>query len=190
MELRGLKPSNNRFLSRRCYSIGGPLRSLCLSSAKRRQIEQSFVHGFESLSFLKNWCNSTPRWNRHTLESSILLGHRPYFFIVHLLSITNWAVQKSRDWFVLELPNFTRTSMPTYPMATPAGYDVISYFRSAVIEVQKTAENAATNGFEANFSSVAFCLPHHLVGFLFSLVCQRFSCCFLCEHGRRVVQHC
>ena len=47
-----------------------------------------------------------------------------------------------------------------------AGYDVTSYFQSAFIEVRKTAENAASDGFGSNFSGAAFCLPHQLVGFL------------------------
>ena len=46
------------------------------------------------------------------------------------------------------------------------GYDVISYFRS---KFEKTAENAASDGFESNCSGVAFCLPHQLVGVLFFL---------------------
>ena len=46
------------------------------------------------------------------------------------------------------------------------GYDVTSYFHQSS---QKTAANAACDGFGSNFSGAAFCLPHQLVGFLFSL---------------------
>ena len=46
------------------------------------------------------------------------------------------------------------------------GYDVTSYFRSAFTEVQKAAENAASDGIGSNFSDAAFCLPHQLVGIL------------------------
>ena len=35
-------------------------------------------------------------------------------------------------------------------------HDVTSYFRSVFIEVRKTAENAASDGFESNFSGAAF----------------------------------
>ena len=33
---------------------------------------------------------------------------------------------------------------------------------------RKTAENAASDGFESNSSGAAFCLPHQLVGVLLS----------------------
>ena len=44
-----------------------------------------------------------------------------------------------------------------------AGYDITSYFRSAFIEVRKTAENSASHVFRSNFSGMAFYLPHQLV---------------------------
>ena len=46
------------------------------------------------------------------------------------------------------------------------GCDVTSYFRSAFIEIRKTAANAAFDGFGSNFCGAAFCLPHQLVGIL------------------------
>ena len=46
------------------------------------------------------------------------------------------------------------------------GYDVTRNFRSAFIEVRKTAQNAAFDGFGSKFSGAAFCLLHQLVGFL------------------------
>ena len=45
-------------------------------------------------------------------------------------------------------------------------YHVTSFFRLAFIEVRKTVENAASYDFLSNFSGVAFCLPHQLVGIL------------------------
>ena len=53
-----------------------------------------------------------------------------------------------------------------------AGYDVTSYFRSAFIEVRKTVENAASDGFGSNVSGAAFCLPHQLVRFLLLLTVE------------------
>ena len=50
------------------------------------------------------------------------------------------------------------------------GYDVISYFRLALLEVRKTAANAATNGFWSNFSGAAFCLSHQLMDLLLIFV--------------------
>ena len=47
-----------------------------------------------------------------------------------------------------------------------ARYDVTSHVQSAFIEVRKTAENAASDGFGSNLSGTAFCLPHQMVGFL------------------------
>ena len=44
---------------------------------------------------------------------------------------------------------------------------LFSYFRLEVIEVRKTVENAASDGFRLNCSCAAFCLPHQLVGFFF-----------------------
>ena len=41
-------------------------------------------------------------------------------------------------------------------------YDVTDYFRSAFIEVRKTAENAATDGFGSNFNGAAFCLAQSI----------------------------
>ena len=46
------------------------------------------------------------------------------------------------------------------------GYDVTRYFRSAFVEVRKTAENVASGGFVSNFSGAAFCLPCQLVDIL------------------------
>ena len=43
-------------------------------------------------------------------------------------------------------------------------YDVTGYFWSAFMEVWKTAENAASDGFYSNFNGTAFCLPHQMVG--------------------------
>ena len=57
------------------------------------------------------------------------------------------------------------------------GYDVISYFRSAFTEVQKTAENADSDGFGSNFSGAALCLPHRLVGILFVNIIYRDGIC-------------
>ena len=37
------------------------------------------------------------------------------------------------------------------------------------LKLKKTAQNAASNGFGSKFSGAAFCLPHQLVGFLFSI---------------------
>ena len=48
-----------------------------------------------------------------------------------------------------------------------AGYDATSYFRSEVIKVRKTAENAAYNGFGMNFSGAAFCLAQPIGEFFF-----------------------
>ena len=41
---------------------------------------------------------------------------------------------------------------------TYTGYDAISYFRSAFIDVRKTEENFASDGFGSNFIGAAFCL--------------------------------
>ena len=57
---------------------------------------------------------------------------------------------------------------PTQQPHRITGYDVTRYYRSAFIEVRQTAENAASDGFGSNFSGAAFCLPHQLVGILFS----------------------
>ena len=58
-------------------------------------------------------------------------------------------------------------SMPT-ESNRHIGYVVISYFRSALIEVPKTAENAASDAVGSHFfGGAAFCLPHQLVGVLF-----------------------
>ena len=46
------------------------------------------------------------------------------------------------------------------------GYDDISYFWSAFIEVENMAENAVSDGFVSNFSGAAFFLPNQPVGFL------------------------
>ena len=49
------------------------------------------------------------------------------------------------------------------------GYAITSYFRSAFIEVRKTAENAVSDGFGSNFSGTVFCFvlsAHQLVGIL------------------------
>ena len=48
------------------------------------------------------------------------------------------------------------------------GYYIISYFRSAFIEVRKTTENAASDSF-GFFCDAAFCLPHQSVGILLGL---------------------
>ena len=46
------------------------------------------------------------------------------------------------------------------------GYGTTSYFQSAVVEVRNTAENAASDGFESNFSGVAFCMAQPIGGLL------------------------
>ena len=46
------------------------------------------------------------------------------------------------------------------------GHDAASYFRSAFIEVRKTAENDAQDGFGANFMGAAFCLAQPAGGLL------------------------
>ena len=48
-----------------------------------------------------------------------------------------------------------------------AGYDITNYFRPEAT-AKKTVENAASDGFGSTFSGAAFCLPHQLVGILFS----------------------
>ena len=40
----------------------------------------------------------------------------------------------------------------------------------AIIEVWKTAENAASDSFGSNFSGAAFCLPYQMVGILFIVI--------------------
>ena len=45
-----------------------------------------------------------------------------------------------------------------------AGYDITSCFRSAFVEVRKTAENAASDGLGSNFSGAAFCLALPVAG--------------------------
>ena len=53
------------------------------------------------------------------------------------------------------------------PLYNRTGYDIISYFRSAFIEVQK-GRNATPDGFESNFCGAAFfAWPNQLLGFLF-----------------------
>ena len=47
-----------------------------------------------------------------------------------------------------------------------AGYDVTRYFRSSFIEVERTAENAASDGFGSHLSGTAFCLDQPTGGFL------------------------
>ena len=59
-----------------------------------------------------------------------------------------------------------RTDIHADILNSHTGYEVISYFRSAFVEVRKKAENATSDGFRPNFSVTAFCLPHRLVGFL------------------------
>ena len=57
------------------------------------------------------------------------------------------------------------------PKPQTSGYDVISYFRSAFIEVRKkTVEKAAS------ISCVAVYLPHQLVGFLLLRILSVMSC--------------
>ena len=51
-------------------------------------------------------------------------------------------------------------------------YDVHSYFLSAFIEIRKNGQNAVSDGFILTFSDLAFCLPHQLVGILFSALPQ------------------
>ena len=46
------------------------------------------------------------------------------------------------------------------------GYDVTCYFWLAVIEVLKTAENAAADGLRLNFIAWRFSQPNQLMGFL------------------------
>ena len=48
-------------------------------------------------------------------------------------------------------------------------HDITRYFRSAFIEVRKTADNTASDGFESNLSGAAFYLPRQLVG-IFQIV--------------------
>ena len=65
----------------------------------------------------------------------------------------------SRERFDLESPNFTRTSPPTYAIATP---DMTSPTTSGrhLSKLKKTAENPASDIFGSNFSGAAFCLAH------------------------------
>ena len=53
------------------------------------------------------------------------------------------------------------------PIYSHVRYDVTNYFRSPFIEVRKTADNAASDGFWSNFGGASFCLSHQLVGNLF-----------------------
>ena len=46
------------------------------------------------------------------------------------------------------------------------GYDVTSYFRSAFIEVRKTADNPTFDGFGWNFNGATLCLAKPVGGLL------------------------
>ena len=46
-------------------------------------------------------------------------------------------------------------------MMSPANSDL------HLSKLKKMAENAASDGFQSNFSGTAFCLPHQVVGILF-----------------------
>ena len=48
-------------------------------------------------------------------------------------------------------------------------YDVTSYFRSALMEVEKTSENADSDSFGSHYSGAAFCLAQP-IGWLFVIV--------------------
>ena len=64
-------------------------------------------------------------------------------------------------------------------------YDIISYSRSAFIEVRKNGpETAASDGFGLNFNDAVFCLPHQLVGLLSCHIMpwQRNQVCFSIVH--------
>ena len=54
------------------------------------------------------------------------------------------------------------------PFYGNTGHDVTSYFRSALIEVLKTAGNSANDGFGSNFSGSAFYLAQPIIGELFT----------------------
>ena len=58
------------------------------------------------------------------------------------------------SWFdTLESPNFTGTSLPTYSIVTPdMTSELLLVGISAVIDVRKTAENAAAECLGYNFS--------------------------------------
>ena len=71
--------------------------------------------------------------------------------------------------FNLELQNIAWISKRTLVYSC-TGRDVTSYFQSAFIEVRKTAENGASNGFRPNFSGAAFCLAQPVGGLLVSEV--------------------
>ena len=62
------------------------------------------------------------------------------------------------------------------------GYDVISYFRSAFIEIRKKGRNFRIRRLWVELSGVAFCLPYHLVGFLLAKAPER-----LLPHGQPAV---
>ena len=86
---------------------------------------------------------------------------RPPSF-VRSLSITKWAARISREQFDLESPNSTRTFMQTNSMTI---LDMTSPVNSGwnLAKLEKSAENAASDGFGSNFSgAAAFCMAQSI----------------------------
>ena len=76
--------------------------------------------------------------------------------VVVVVVRTKWYSRMSWERFDLESPNVMWTFTP---VDNNTGHDVTIYFRSEVIDVRKTAENDASDGFGSNSSLAAFCLP-------------------------------
>ena len=82
----------------------------------------------------------------------------------------------SRQLVARGSPNFTQSSRTTSPQ-----------------NFEKTVQNAASDGFGSKFSGATFCLPHQLVGVLFSSIAQEaggtiiLSCCDTWEPSYRPI---
>ena len=74
-------------------------------------------------------------------------------------SFTKWMARISREQFDLESPNSMDIHADLFYGRT--GYDIISYFRSAFIEVRKKmTENTAFDGFGSIFCGAEFFFCH------------------------------
>ena len=60
------------------------------------------------------------------------------------------------------------------PLYSHTGYDVVSYFWPAYIDVRITTDNAASDGIASNFCGAAFCLS--TLGELLAALCRHNSC--------------
>ena len=80
-------------------------------------------------------------------------------------SITKWVGRISQERFDPESPNFRWTSIPTNSIVIPDMTSLAPFGRH-LSKFDKTAENAASDGFLSNFSGAVCCLTQIIGGLL------------------------